>query len=435
MDKNEQGDRRISKEEIRQEIGTEKRPERVSESAAQIDPQRVIQKMEEIHLITGIPSALMSRSKGVIRLLPMPPEESTEDYHVEILLSYMEEYRVPLQTPFITSIAGTTLIGILQLDEEYLAVLGPVAMHDVNIHRYLTYMSDRYSPRLVSHHMKLVYGSPRVDIHYFCNVAVHAVDFLCGRHITQQDIILSQNVEENGFAVLDEFIARNPISVKQLSFENEIYGMVKNGAVRELKEKVRDIQQSSYYYFQENGIYFLKFAFVFYASTLCHYATLGGAPGDEVRGILSTYLRKFRSTNGPESYWRLLPKFSIELCELVQKSKEQVYESDIVNRAVAYIRENIYAPITLEDLELHTHAASRTVTRHFRKYLGMTPAQYISDKKLEEAAYLLRQTDMKIVGIANLLHYSSQTHLSKNFARKYGCTPNEYRLRSKTEAR
>lgn len=390
--------------------------------------QRLVRRMERIYSITGVPGALISREPGWVHLFPTPPNEITEDYHTDQLYYYLWENQVPMNTPFITTIAEVALIGVIQIDENMIAAFGPVVMHDVELYEYVAYINQRYPSDLATHHLKLASGSPRVDIPYFCNIMLHAADYLCGKELSVKDIRISSGMRQNSFEVAEATLNRtNNVSVQQLVFGNNLYEMVKDGAVDELERALQKTHLASYYYFQENGVRFLKFAFIFYASIHCHYATLGGLSAESVRSILSKYLRILQETDGPERYWELLPQFAMELCKAVHELKSDDYGSDILNAAQAYIRKNIYMPISMQDLEEQVHASAKTITRHFQKYLHTTPAHYISDMRLEEAARLLTSTDMKIIDIANLLHYSSQNHLNKNFLKKYQRTPMQYR--------
>lgn len=68
-----------------------------------------------------------------------------------------------------------------------------------------------------------------------------------------------------------------------------------------------------------------------------------------------------------------------------------------------------------------------SLIRLFKQYTGYTIIEYVSIKKTEYAAELLRSSDKKILEIAGLLGYDSLSHFNHLFKRYIGLTPREYR--------
>ena len=58
--------------------------------------------------------------------------------------------------------------------------------------------------------------------------------------------------------------------------------------------------------------------------------------------------------------------------------------------------------------------------------MGISPGEYIRRVKLEESKCLIREGRMNFSKIAELLHYSSIHHFSRQFKDKFGMTPSEY---------
>lgn len=68
-----------------------------------------------------------------------------------------------------------------------------------------------------------------------------------------------------------------------------------------------------------------------------------------------------------------------------------------------------------------------SLIRLFKQYTGYTIIEYVSIKKTEYAAELLRSSDKKILEIASMLGYDSLSHFNHLFKRYIGLTPREYR--------
>jgi AraC family transcriptional regulator len=65
--------------------------------------------------------------------------------------------------------------------------------------------------------------------------------------------------------------------------------------------------------------------------------------------------------------------------------------------------------------------------RMFRAATGLTPHQYVLQRRLSTAQQLLRQSKMLLVDIALKCGFSSQTHMNDVFRKRLGVTPLKYR--------
>jgi AraC family transcriptional regulator len=65
--------------------------------------------------------------------------------------------------------------------------------------------------------------------------------------------------------------------------------------------------------------------------------------------------------------------------------------------------------------------------RMFRAATGLTPHQYVLERRLSTAQQLLRQSKMLLADIALECGFSSQTHMNDVFRKQLGLTPLEYR--------
>ena len=69
----------------------------------------------------------------------------------------------------------------------------------------------------------------------------------------------------------------------------------------------------------------------------------------------------------------------------------------------------------------------RTFFRHWSNYFGQTPAQFVQDLKVAEAAKLLLETSMPIGAIAASVALGDASYFSKVFRKHFNMTPGEYR--------
>lgn len=98
--------------------------------------------------------------------------------------------------------------------------------------------------------------------------------------------------------------------------------------------------------------------------------------------------------------------------------------------SLQYIQEHIQTKISIDDIAHYCKVSKRTVLRHFSKYYDMSVSEYIMKVKLEEGAFLIKYSNMTFAEISNQLAFSSQSHFSVAFKKRYHYTPQQYRNRN-----
>ena len=67
----------------------------------------------------------------------------------------------------------------------------------------------------------------------------------------------------------------------------------------------------------------------------------------------------------------------------------------------------------------------------FKEVVGVSPINYLIDRRMQEARNLLENTDFSIGPISMFCGYSSQSYFSQVFIKNEGMTPVEYRKQVK----
>ena len=99
-----------------------------------------------------------------------------------------------------------------------------------------------------------------------------------------------------------------------------------------------------------------------------------------------------------------------------------------VQRAVAYMEQQLDRRLPLRDLA--AMATARSVPHfcaQFRREVGVSPAAYHLQLRLDAARLTLRQPGFDVTKTAQLHGFSSSQHFSTLFRRAYGVTPREWR--------
>lgn len=99
----------------------------------------------------------------------------------------------------------------------------------------------------------------------------------------------------------------------------------------------------------------------------------------------------------------------------------------VMEDIAAYIREHYREDLTLQDLADRFFLSREYISRRFKREFGENVFDYLADVRLERAKRLLRDSDMTVVRIAELVGYQDEKYFSRVFKKTTGCSPNEFR--------
>lgn len=96
-------------------------------------------------------------------------------------------------------------------------------------------------------------------------------------------------------------------------------------------------------------------------------------------------------------------------------------------RIMNYVDVNVYEMEGLDDIQTVTNYNYCYVSTLFKKTTGITIREYVLNKKMEIAYFLVKENKLKICEIAEKLHYSDANAFSKAYKQKYGVSPKAHR--------
>ncbi|WP_196885368.1 helix-turn-helix domain-containing protein [Aureivirga sp. CE67] len=92
------------------------------------------------------------------------------------------------------------------------------------------------------------------------------------------------------------------------------------------------------------------------------------------------------------------------------------------------IQNNLYANLSLDELATLCHLSVSSFKRKFKEVFNDSPKQYILKKKVEKAAELLHNKELRISDVAFDVGFDSLATFNRNFTKIFKKTPSEYRL-------
>jgi transcriptional regulator GlxA family with amidase domain len=94
-----------------------------------------------------------------------------------------------------------------------------------------------------------------------------------------------------------------------------------------------------------------------------------------------------------------------------------------------WIRGHLGDSLTIEAIAERANLSPRHFTRKFKHLVGVTPADFVEELRLDEARWLLVNAGDPIAKVAQDVGYSSDDTFRRAFERRFGVAPTEYRSR------
>ncbi|WP_338556541.1 helix-turn-helix domain-containing protein [Erwinia sp. E_sp_B04_7] len=112
-----------------------------------------------------------------------------------------------------------------------------------------------------------------------------------------------------------------------------------------------------------------------------------------------------------------------------KEGEQAVYESDLVIRAIEFMKHHLDIPTPLESLANFLGVTARQLNRAFIVGTSETASAYWRKLRLEHARKLMANSSYTINAIASASGFADASHLISWFRKQYGETPATYRKR------
>lgn len=101
-----------------------------------------------------------------------------------------------------------------------------------------------------------------------------------------------------------------------------------------------------------------------------------------------------------------------------------------IAKSIQQIRTNFREPLVVGDLAQIAGMSASSFHEHFRSVTGTTPLQYQKDLRMIEARAILERGAPSVSVAGFEVGYESPTHFSRDYARKFGCSPKHHLARA-----
>jgi transcriptional regulator GlxA family with amidase domain len=157
--------------------------------------------------------------------------------------------------------------------------------------------------------------------------------------------------------------------------------------------------------------------------------TAGGACS-----VQSLMMKLIERTGGTE----LAQQTSRMLLIDIERQSQAPYVSDALmakprnslsEKAEQFLQHELHREVSVSRLAEHCGTSERSLLRHFRAHLGVSPVEHIQHLRVERAKALLETTHLSFDEIVERCGYSDSASFRKLFKRATAITPGDYRER------
>ena len=161
-------------------------------------------------------------------------------------------------------------------------------------------------------------------------------------------------------------------------------------------------------------------------------AYIGGVPPIYLDELSGKWAIKIEQTVSFEALNNLHSQMINSYCLLTKEHSLSKY-SPIVKQALMFINLNISSNLTVKNVAHEVGLSPDYLTRLFKKELGINIITYINRKRIYNSLELLKNTNLSIEEIGDLIGLSNTSYFYTIFKREIGVSPKQYRnsLKSK----
>ena len=210
-----------------------------------------------------------------------------------------------------------------------------------------------------------------------------------------------------------------------LEVENELLTAISKGDIHLANDAMGEMLEQMMFYCGGN-LEVLRSRIVELIVLLSRAALKGGADVNSILGLSYDYLREIDSFTAVED-------LVLWLQTVIHHFTRQVFDfsdskhTDIIYRAVEYIKRNYAKRLTLKEMAEHLFISQSYFCRIFKDGTGQTLGEYIAYIRIEESKKLLTDPSIDIIDIPEMVGFESQSYFTRVFKKKTGTTPARYR--------
>ncbi|MBE6354654.1 helix-turn-helix domain-containing protein [Treponema sp.] len=217
--------------------------------------------------------------------------------------------------------------------------------------------------------------------------------------------------------------------INHIPYDREMafYQSIRNGDMEEMKRLFKPLCVEGFGKLSDNPLRNLKYHLIITVAFITRYCIEGGLEMESAYNLSDIYIQKIDHCSSEEGIHQIHKEMTEAYVKRMQQQKTRKVYSKPISLCIDYIYDNLHSKISLDELSEVSSLSTSYLSKLFHSEVGITIAQYITNKKIEAAKNLLIYTDNTPVDISNYLSFSSESHFISVFKKITGLTPKKFR--------
>lgn len=213
------------------------------------------------------------------------------------------------------------------------------------------------------------------------------------------------------------------------AYENELINLVSLGLAQRAELMLRSFSQQALEQRSPDPVRNMKNYAIISNTLMRKAAERGGVHPVYLDRTSSAFARQVERITDYNAGAALLLEMVHAYCRLVRKHTSNNY-SPFIQKTVTYIDANISGDLSLHTLASLQNLNASYLSSLFRKETGKTVTDYVNSRRMDEAANLLRTTQLQIQTIASHCGINDSNYFSKTFKKYHGISPLRFRAQN-----
>lgn len=208
--------------------------------------------------------------------------------------------------------------------------------------------------------------------------------------------------------------------------EKEISKFICDGDVENAQRILKEINTQPRAKLASTSLRSFRNSMICSCSYITRAAIDGGVNQDEAFTLSDSFINQIENIQTIDELSKLEYKMIEEFARRVKNKKTQKYSPSIL-LCIDYINTHLCDDLSLKTLSKAIYLNESYLSSLFHKETGKTIKKWILEKRIEEAARMIKNGKKDIAEIAFLYRFCSQSHFIQCFKKVMGTTPKEYK--------
>lgn len=210
-------------------------------------------------------------------------------------------------------------------------------------------------------------------------------------------------VKADDLVIVNPLVSHTEMGIKDTTFEYIVMGIEGLSFFSKQQDEEQGCSIANYYNYKHEVLFYLKTMLVEVKTKEAEYQSL-------CQNLLEVLIINLMRRS----------QIKLEVAPVNRANKDCVFIEN-------YIDGHFKEDITLDKLSEVTFLNKYHIVHAFKAYKGISPINYMIQKRIEEAKLLLKTTNLQIAEIAYIVGFTSQSYFAQSFKKSTGISPIQYR--------